>query len=896
MDRHGAYYIADDDNAMVFKVTPDGILKVVAGNGILGHSGDGGPATSASMEFPQGIAIDSNDNIFILDSAGYIRKVTSDGIISTIAGDGTNGFAGDGGAATLAQFSFPGGIAIDSAGSIYIADTDNNRIRKITPDGIINTIAGNGKEGFTGEGGPALSAALTGPGSIAVDGAGNVYFGEVDNHVVRMVSAEGIITTFAGGGRSLQGGIPASSASILPNGLAVDDAGDVVISDYETNRVLVVINGTIYAIAGNAEAGYSGDGGRGGDASLSNPSGVAVDPVAGIYIGDSGNRRIRRLGFDGIIQTVAGNGLFRYSGEGGPATSATLYLPYAVALDKKGNLYIAEPQQARVRKVAPNGVITTFAGTGAQGYNQDGIPATQAQISQVEGLAVDSAGSVYLADAINSRVRKITPDGIISTVAGTGFFNYSGDGGPATGATLYGPAAVAIDNTGNLYISDYYNNRIRKVTLDGIITTVAGNGEAGYSGNGSAATQARLNAPAGLAFDAQGNLYFADSLNNVIRKITPQGIITTVAGNGKEGFLGDGRAATGANLREPFAVTVDAAGNLYIADTRNYRIRKVTADGIISTFAGDGTGHYAGDGGPAALASISAPASLVLDSAGDLIFADWINNRVRAVLTTPPAFQLSPASLSFSAESGGVPAPAQTVQLAGSIPGIPFAGTVTLQNAPAWLQVNPGSGFLPAGAQVTADPTGLAPGTYHATVNFQAPYAKPSTGAVAVTLTVAPARPAKLARQAGWPVLLTGPGRAACEPNDIGLKPGRRIARFQRGCRNSLRRRVADYFFEQRDGHAGDFSRDRRHGRSFGIGGGHLLGRAYCQQRHDRRDRDDPPRSYHQPGAADDSPAAIRSHFHGGGGRRGNAAAEFRRAECRTGCHEVVRLAVGIVW
>lgn len=748
LDKHGNYYIADSDNQMVFKVTTDGILHVVAGNGFTGRTGDGGPASSASLAEPVGVVVDGDDNVFILDQIGYIRKVTPDGIISTVAGTGNSGFSGDGQNALSAQFNSPFAMAIDSAGALYIADRDNNRIRKITPDGIINTIAGNGAKGHKGDGGPALQAAIDAPTGVAVDGAGNVYFTEPDSYDVRMVTAAGIISTVVGGGPNIStdNAIQAINAAIIPNQVASDAAGDLLISDFFTNRVRLVLDGKIYTVAGNSDKGFSGDDGPGLQATLNNPTGLAIGLDGSVYFGDSENRRVRHVDLNGVIQTVAGNGQFRFAGEGGPATSATLYLPTAVAVDKKGNLYITEPEQARVRKVAaPSGIITTFAGTGDQGFSGDGGPAAAAELSFPAGLAVDRTGSLYIADQINGRVRKVAPDGTISTVAGNGHLTFNGDNIPATTASLAGPSALAFDSAGNLYIADTYSHRVRKVTADGNITTFAGTGTQGYSGDGGQAAQATLYQPAGLAFDAQDNLYIADSQNSAIRKVTPKGVISTVAGNGISGFGGDGGPALKAMLREPDAVAVDAAGNVYIGDVRNFRIRKVTPDGVISTFAGTGAPFYSGDGGPAASANIAGPISLAIDSAGDLIFADWFDHRVRAVLTAPPAFQSSPNALSFSGESGGIPAPAQSVQLAGSIPGIPFADTVSGLDAPGWLQVTPSAGSLPASALLTADPSGLAPGTYRATVNFQAPYARPAASAVAVTFTVSPARPAMLA-------------------------------------------------------------------------------------------------------------------------------------------------------
>ena len=735
VDKHGAFFIADQDNQMVFKVTPDGVLTVVAGNGIIGHTGDGGPATSASLLGPLSVAVDSSDNLYILDSAGnYVRKVTPDGIITTIAGTGRSGYNGDNIPATSAQFYHPYALTVDNAGSIYVADSNNNRVRKITPNGIVTTVAGTGRPGYNGDNIQATSANLYFPTAVAVDAAGNLYVADTDNALVRMVSPQGIITTVAGvvpgaGLGSFADDIPALNAFIIPRDVKIDAAGNLLLSDFATNSVRKVAGGIITTIAGTGAQDFTGDGGPAVQAALNSPSGLAVDAQGNVYIGDSQNERVRKVTVDGNIHTVAGNGLFRYSGDGGPATSATLYLPYAIARDKSGNLYIVEPEQSRVRKVAPDGIITTFAGTGEQGYNGDNIPATSAKLWFPGGVAVDGVGAVYIADQLNGRIRRVAPDGTIISVA----------------TNLDGPQGVVIDASGNLFISETHGNIVRKITPAGVSTIYAGNGKKDFSGDGGQATEAALNAPAGLGIDLQGNLYIADSLNHRIRKVTPQGIISTFAGNGNEDFSGDGGPAIGAAFDTPSAVIADAAGNIYIADLNNFRIREVTTDGIVHTIAGAATKQFSGDGGPALEANITGPIALLFDPEGDLLVADWLNHRVRAILVAPPTFQSSPDTLTFSAESDGLPTPAQTVQVAGSIPGLLFGSVVTPEDSAPWLQVTPLLGLMPGIARLTADPTGLAPGTYQAIFNAVSPYTQPPVHTAAVTFTVTPARPAHLA-------------------------------------------------------------------------------------------------------------------------------------------------------
>jgi sugar lactone lactonase YvrE len=332
---------------------------------------------------------------------------------------------------------------------------------------------------------------------------------------------------------------------------------------------------------------------------------------------------------DSIITTVAGNGNYGYSGDGTNATNAKLALPYKVAVDAAGNLFIADTDNNRIRKVDTNGIITTVAGNGDGRYSSDGTNATNAGLYSPEGVAVDAAGNLFIADTDNNRIRKVDTNGIITTVAGNGNGGYSGDGTNATNVGLYSPAGVAVDVAGNLFIADTYNSRIRKVDTNGIITTVAGGGT-NYAGYNGAATNAGLYSPAGVAVDAAGNLFIAEAANNVIRKVDTNGIITTVAGGGNDG-LGDGGQATDASLNYPWCVALDATGNLFIADTENYRIRKVDTNGIIITVAGNGSYGYYGDGGAATNARLTDLAGVAVDAAGNLFIADTYNNRIREV-------------------------------------------------------------------------------------------------------------------------------------------------------------------------------------------------------------------------------------------------------------------------
>ncbi|MCS7460764.1 S-layer homology domain-containing protein [Paenibacillus doosanensis] len=330
-----------------------------------------------------------------------------------------------------------------------------------------------------------------------------------------------------------------------------------------------------------------------------------------------------------IIDTVAGTGTGGFSGDGGPAIAAQLKNPYGVAVDSSGNLYIVDYENSRIRKVDASGTISTVAGTGSAGFSGDGGPATAAELNYPMGVAVDNSGNLYISDTVNCRIRKVDASGTISTVAGTGVFGYSGDGGSAISAKLSYPSGMTTDKDGNVYFVDQSNHRIRKIDASGTISTVAGTGIAGDSGDGGSAASAELRSPTGVALDDSGNLYIADFTNNRIRKVDRSGIISTVAGTGSVGYSGDGGPATSAQLTYPSGVAVDRYGQLYIADAGNYSIRKVDASGTISTIAGTGIQGYSGDGGAASSAQFFNPFSLAAANNGELYIADVFNQRVR---------------------------------------------------------------------------------------------------------------------------------------------------------------------------------------------------------------------------------------------------------------------------
>lgn len=770
LDAAGNVYVADTNNNRVRRIDVAGIVTTIAGNGVRGSTGDGGPATDAQLDFPRALALDAEGNLYVAETGGNrVRRVDSSGTIATIAGTGAEGSGGDGGLATEAQLNQPSALAVDTGGNVYVAEYGGFRIRKIAVAGTITTLGGNGVQGYGGDGGPATDAQLNFVAGLVADAGGNVYLADMNEVRVRRIDPSGTITTVVGRGTpgwSGDGG-PATAAEIrTPAGVALDAAGTLFLTEYWVGRIRKVgPSGIITTIAGTSEQRSGGDMGWALDAALDRPAGIAVDSGGSLYVTESFGQRVRilrprgqqaripvGLGASGDVVwlAVAPSGILRLDGQpvasglevsadngetysisrteagavaathvpqrqsvplkdglsvslwkdetgdwrvgsavvrngyrhvedgeeyllewtglrwrlaeytirtvagtvdvadGIAATSSTLFNPSGVAIDSSGNVYVADTSNHRVRKVDSAGVITTLAGTGERGSSGDGGSAARAELHHPKGIAVSSVGEIFVVDSGNDRVRAIDQLGEISTAPNR--------------ARLFRPHGVASDSAGSLYLTDedIRNHMVWRVGPTGRATVLAGvPGERGGYLEGASGGEARLYYPRGIALDAAGNAYVADSWNHRVRKVDASGGVTTIAGTGERGFAGDGGLAVEASLRYPGDVQLDDEGNVYVSDSSNHRVRRIDADGIIETIAGTGVRGYSGDGGLAAEAQLAFPRGIRVTSSGDIYIAESGNDRVRKIDAAGVITTIAGSGLPFERRDGGPAAAAQ---------------------------------------------------------------------------------------------------------------------------------------------------------------------------------------------------------------------------------------------
>jgi streptogramin lyase len=637
VDSAGNVYVAEGGNYTVRKVTPGGVVTTLAG--LAGCPGtNDGTGSVARFDWPEGVAVDSAGNVYVADCYNNtIRKVTPGGVVTTLAGLAAfdqNGAPVGGsadGTGSAARFYGPSGVAVDSAGNLYVADSKNDTIRKVTPGGVVTTLAGQaGTSGSTD--GTASAARFYHPSGVAVDSAGNVYVADTDNNTIRKVTPGGGVTTLAGLPQFDQYGDPIGGSAdgtgsaarfYYPEGVAVDSAGNVYVADSGNCTIRKITpDGVVTTLAGLAGLYGSADG-TGSAAQFDWPEGVAVDSAGNVYVADEGNNTIRKVTPGGVVTTLAGQAGGSGSADG-TASVARFNGPTGPAVDSAGNVYVADEGNNTIRKVTPGGVVTTLAGLAGLHGSADGT-GSAAQFDWPSGVAVDSAGKVYVGDRGNHTIRKVTPDGVVTTPAGQPGRWGSADG-TGSGAQFDWPSGVAVDSAGNLYVADSGNCTIRKVTPGGVVTTVAGLADIWGSTDGTGSA-ARFDGPWGVAVDSAGNVYVADTYNDTIRKVTPGGVVTTLAGLAESSGTNDGTGST-AQFNYPSGVAVDSAGNLYVADTDNSTIRKVTPDGVVTTLAGQ-AGTWGSNDGTGSAARFNGPQGVAVDSAGNVYVADRYNDAIR---------------------------------------------------------------------------------------------------------------------------------------------------------------------------------------------------------------------------------------------------------------------------
>lgn len=573
--------------------------------------GDGGPAIGAILLQSEGVAADNAGNVYIADASDHrVRRVAKNGTIETVAGTGVFGFSGDGGPAIQAQLNSPYGLSLDAQGNLYIADLGNARIRRVALDGTITTIAGGGAvpAGGANDGSPATMVALSAPRNLAFDGSGNLYISDFNGERVYLLTPNGSLTTFVGTGAVGSAGDngPATVAQLNhPAGLAFDAQGSLYIADSGNHLVRRVTQGAITSYArASTPAGLTFDGiGNlyiadisAGDIVVISPSGAAstlpvpaadVSVSIGVGVYASVGTEVLLIGAGYSVAAVAGGGNLA-RGDGGPATEARLSHPSGVAVDSSGNVYIADRDNNRIRSVHPDGTIVTVAGNGFAGNPGDGGPAIQAELNSPSSVTVDSSGNLYIADTGNARIRKVTPGGIISSVVSTG---------------LLAPVYAVVDPSGTLYISDQAAGKILTAGSNGIPATL-------LSG---------LSSPQELALDGQGNLYFVEAGAARVSQRSPSGTVTQI----------------GSGWSIPRGVSVDSSGDIFVADPGLEQVFEIISAGAVTAVAGTGMAGFSGDGGAATAAQLDFPWSLATGANGEILFADLENNRVRSL--TPPA-------------------------------------------------------------------------------------------------------------------------------------------------------------------------------------------------------------------------------------------------------------------
>jgi sugar lactone lactonase YvrE len=723
-DKDGNVYVADSYNNKIRKITPTGVVSTFAGSGEAGSAD--GSALSASFKQPYGVAIDGQNNIYVADYGNNkIRKI-SNGVVSSFAGTGVAGSLN--GAVGSATFDKPYYLAADKDGNVYVSNYIESKIRKIS-NGVVSAFVG-GSDGFLD--GTGSNAKFYFPAGMACDADGNLYVADGNNHAIRKVTPAGVVTTIAGSGvEGLKDGNEKQAMFAYPRAVSVHD-GDVYVADMRNDLIRrVKSDGTVTTISG--VTGYGNYSTEGSETSYYYPLSIAADLNGSLYVVENRNQ-IRKinirynysitpnlpegLNFDattgtisGIPQSTSANSIYSikainssgsstalvelevisenapkistvansykfnlgtsitpivisnsggsipfgetatYAGNGtsgftvGKGSEVAFRKPSELTVDASGAVYISDQGNNRIRKALPSGEVKEFAGNSASNtYNST---AEQSSIGDPKGLAIDKNGNVFISQWYNCNVRKVNTNLIVSTFAGNSNEGYI-DGAGAT-ARFNRPASLAFDSKGNLFVADEWNNLIRKIAPDGTVSTFAGNNSNTIFADG-AVDVATFKSPSGIAIDSEDNIYVADAGNHRVRKITPEGMVSTYAGTGLVSPFKDG-AALSATFYSPYDVSVDKEGSVYVADRYNNKIRMITKSGIVSTLAGSGS--YSGIDGLGTSATFAYPRGVANDNRGHIFVADTDNNKVRRVCikgySISPAL---PAGLNLDAKTG----------------------------------------------------------------------------------------------------------------------------------------------------------------------------------------------------------------------------------------------------
>ena len=623
LDSAGNVYVADNTAFVVRKITPAGVVTTLAG--LAGTAGfTNGTGSDARFGSLNGIALDKAGNVYVTDWYDTVRKITPAGVVTTLAGTPGQSGSADG-TGSAARFYYPTGIAVDTAGNLYVTEF-NHTVRKITPAGVVTTLAG--APGSTGSAdGTGSAARFNHPNSIAVDGAGNLYVADSWNHTIRKITSGGIVSTFAGtaGASGNANGNGSAAQFYYPYGVAVGGGNLYVADTWNCTVRKITSTGVVTTVAGMPGV-PGGANGTGSAAQFNYPYGLAASSTGTVYVADSSNNEIRKITSAGAVSTLAGSATTDNGGQGssnGTGRTARFDYPNGVAVVGT-TVYVADTYNSTIRKVTSTGVVTTFAGTAAASGSANGTGSV-ARFYLPFGVAADKAGNLYVADTYNSTIRKVTSAGVVTTLAGTPGVPGSADG-TGSAARFRNPYAVAVDGTGNVYVADTYNFTVRKITPAGVVTTLAGvAGGGGYiDGTGSGA---RFGYSYGIAVDNAGNVYVTDNSQQTVRKITPVGAVKTLAGSPGVAGSADGTGSI-ARFNAPYGIAVDSANNMYVSEYNNQLIRKITPAGVVTTLAGVAGSSGIADGMGTAARFIH-PTGIAIASSATLYVADSYNHEIR---------------------------------------------------------------------------------------------------------------------------------------------------------------------------------------------------------------------------------------------------------------------------